>query len=296
MPPKSETKNSKRSQTNRAMPSLDLARFYPARQDNVRKGDFGRVIISGGSERYAGCLAFNALAALRAGADLSIVVAPRRAADIVAGYSPDLITVPCDSSFPDPGTVQELLERADSLVVGCGVERTREAHRALHSIVRRCKCPVVADAETLHALVGRRSLDRGKHVLLTPNAGEFQILAGKPWPNSPREKSIAVRALARSYGATVIMKGSLDYISDGEQVHIDKAGSPYMTKGGYGDLLAGVAGAMLARKCSAFDAAAVAAYVVGRAGELASRTFGESMMASDLLPFFPQIVLNGRRP
>ena len=275
---------------------MNIARFYPARENNVRKGDFGRVLIAGGSDRYAGCLAFNALAALKAGADLSIVVAPRRAADIVAGYSPDLITVPCNSSFPDTATVRELSDRVDSLVVGCGVERTRQSHTALSSIVRRSKRPVVADAEALHALAGKPSLGREKQVLLTPNAGEFQILAGKPWPVLARDRSTAVRALARRYGATVIVKGPLDYISDGEQVHMDKEGSPYMTKGGYGDLLSGVAGAMLARGLSAFEAAVAAAYVVGRAGGIASRTLGESMMASDLLLFFPRVLPNrGRR-
>src|SRR5207249_3300147 len=89
---------------------LSLKDFYPSRSSNARKGDFGRVIVCGGSDRYAGCLAFNSLAALGAGADLAIVVAPRRAADIVSGYSPDLITVPCDSSFPDPNIAIELLE------------------------------------------------------------------------------------------------------------------------------------------------------------------------------------------
>src|SRR5207302_6960347 len=118
---------------------LNLKEFYPSRSKNARKGDFGRVIVCGGSDRYAGCLAFNSLAALRAGADLAIVVAPRRAADIVAGYSPDLITVPCNSPYPDPNTAIELLENADSLVLGCAVTRNSEPHRALVDIIERCK-------------------------------------------------------------------------------------------------------------------------------------------------------------
>src|SRR5438445_13763727 len=107
---------------------LNLKEFYPTRPSNARKGDFGRVVVCAGSDRYAGCLAFNSLAALRAGADLAIVVAPRRAAGIVAGYSPDLITVPCDSPFPDPNIAIELLENSDSLVMACGVTRTSESH------------------------------------------------------------------------------------------------------------------------------------------------------------------------
>src|SRR6266508_1614369 len=131
MPPSRRNRRVKQDPDNPLKKTVNLREFYPARSNDVRKGDFGRVVICGGSDRYAGCLAFNALAALRAGADLAIVVAPRRAADIVAGYSPDLITVPCDSPFPDPDIVRELMPGADALVLGCGVIRTQGAHNAL---------------------------------------------------------------------------------------------------------------------------------------------------------------------
>jgi NAD(P)H-hydrate epimerase len=210
-------------------------------------------------------------------------VAPRRAADIVAGYSPDLITVPCDSPFPDPDIVIELLESADSLVMGCGVVRTSDAHIALKKIIARCKTPMVLDAEALHALASDPESIKGKKVLLTPNAGEYQVLSGKPWPSALDEKHVASRELAKKYDATVIVKGSPDVISDGEKVCVDQRGSAYMTKGGYGDLLAGVAGALLARGKNPFDAAKAGAFIVGRAGELASAKLGESTLASDVL-------------
>jgi len=235
-------------------------------------------------------LAFNALAALRSGADLAIVVAPRRAADIVAGYSPDLITVPCDSPFPDPDIAIELLENADSLVMGCGVIRTPESHRALLDIIQRCKTPMVLDAEALHAIAASPDTIKGKQALLTPNAGEYQVLSQSPWPESVDSKRDAVQSLAKQYKTTVIVKGAVDFISDGERIHLDTAGSPYMTKGGYGDLLAGVAGAHLARGRNPFDVAKVAAFIVGKAGELAGAWFGESVLASDVLSHIDLVI------
>lgn len=274
---------------------IELSKFYPPRPRNSRKGDYGRVVIAGGSDRYAGCLAFNALSALRAGADLSIVIAPRRAADVVAGYSPDLITVPCSTGFPDPKIVRELLSPADSLVIGCGVVRSRAAHSALLSIIENCEVPIVADAESLHALASKPDAGSGKRMLLTPNAGEYRVLAGKVWPISREERATAVRSLSKRYGATVIVKGAEDFISDGTRIHLDKAGSPYMTKGGYGDLLAGVAGALLARGRTPYESAEAAAYIVGRAGEMASKKLGESMLASDVLDQLHLVIrLNGR--
>ena len=121
------------------------------------------------------------------------------------------------------------------------------------------------------------------------------MLAGKTWPRSRVERSAAARSLARQYSSTVIVKGAEDFISDGTSVHIDHAGSPYMTKGGYGDLLAGVAGALLARGHTPFESAKAAAYIVGRAGEMASKKLGESMFASDVLQQLPAVIRLTRR-
>lgn len=213
----------------------------------------------------------------------------------MASYSPDLITAPCATAFPDPRVVRELLTRADSLIIGCGVTRTRAAHTALLSIIRNCKVPIVADAESLHALASRPDVTDGKRILLTPNAGEFQVLTGEPWPSSRTERTTAARSLARQYGATVVAKGAEDFISDGTRTIIDHEGSPYMTKGGYGDLLAGVAGALLARDHAPFESAKAAAYIVGRAGEIASKKLGESMLASDVLEILPIVIHRMRR-
>jgi NAD(P)H-hydrate epimerase len=275
--------------------SVKLKEFYPERDFNARKGDYGRVIIAGGSNRYSGCLAFNSLAALRAGADLAIIVAPERPANIVASYSPDLITIPSRTSYPDPKEVMEALEPADSLIVGCGVERTRSAHDALVSIIRKCTKPMVIDAESLHAIADKPTVVHGKKAVLTPNGGEYKTLTGKEFPETSDEKEKAAKLLAKKFGCTVIVKGSHDYISDGTRVSIDRASSPYMTKGGHGDLLAGVIAAHLARGENEFDAARIGAFIVGRAGELAAKKFGESLLASDVLEFIPLILASKAR-
>lgn len=269
---------------------MDLAPFYPPRPAESRKGDFGRVVVAGGSERYAGAIAFNALAALRAGVDMVHVVAPRRAADIVATYSPDLITVPCDAPHPEPDVVLALLAGADALVLGGGVERTPEAHDALRDILAACKLPTVADAEALHALVGHETLVQGKPVLLTPHGGEYETLTGEAWPGDLDARKQAAMRTASRFGCTIIVKGRHEVISDGDRLDVDAAGSPYLTKGGYGDLLAGAAAAHLARGQDPYDAARVAAYIVGFAGQLASTESGESTLASDTLARFVHVI------
>lgn len=276
---------------------MDLAPFYQPRHEDARKGDFGRVLVVGGSGRYAGAPTFNALAAMRAGADLAFVVAPRRAADLIASYSPDLITIPCASSYPDPNVTKEFKDSVDAVVIGGGIERTGDAHEAILKILRLFRGkPVVADAEALHAIASEPRVLDGSSTLLTPHGGEFQVLTGKEWPTDMDARKAAAKEAAKRFDATIIVKGRWDVVSDGERVHVDDAGSPFLTKGGYGDLLAGVAGALLARGQSAFDAARAAAFIVGRAGEIASADLGESTFATDTLARFPQVVPRGGTP
>src|SRR2546422_4719918 len=125
---------------------------------------------------------------------------------------------------------------------------------------------------------------------VNPERWRISVLTGKAWPSSRTERTTAARSLARQYRATVVVKGAEDFISDGTRTIIDHAGSPYMTKGGYGDLLAGVAGALLARGHTPFESAKAAAFIVGRAGEIASKKLGESMLASDVLEILPVVI------
>jgi ADP-dependent NAD(P)H-hydrate dehydratase / NAD(P)H-hydrate epimerase len=106
------------------------------------------------------------------------------------------------------------------------------------------------------------------------------------WPADDAARADAARALAAEWGATVVVKGHRDIISDGARVVVDEEDSIFATKGGYGDLLAGAAGALLARKRSPLEAAVGAAWLVGRAARLAGETFGEATLASDALARF----------
>lgn len=264
-----------------------VRRIFRPRAADARKGDHGRLVIAGGSDRYSGVLALSGLAALRAGADLVLLVAPRRAADIAATFSPDLITIPTPEPHPEPTLVLAEVARADALVLGGGVGRTSQAHAALREIIRGCDKPMVLDAEALHAIAGEKDILVGKRALLTPNPGEFSALTGGPWPAEEAARELAVRALASSRASSVIVKGRRDVISDASEISVDEAGSPFLTKGGHGDLLAGACGALLARGASPFDAARAGALIVGRAGELAGREFEESTLASDALARIP---------
>lgn len=270
-----------------------LRKVYPKRKLWSHKYDFGSLLVIGGSKRYSGSPAFAALAAYRSGVDVVTVAAPRRAADIVATFSPDMITYPLKGDWLSPEHLRELLglaDKASAVAIGCGLERKKETFKTVNHFLERVEIPAVVDADAIHAVAGKKSVMDGKPVVITPHAREFYALTGIEVKDEIEDRVKKVKETASELKTTILLKGSVDVISDGKDVGLNKTGSPQMTVGGTGDVLTGIVGALLARGVGCFDAACAAAYINGMAGELAAKKFGESMMASDLLEEIPKVL------
>lgn len=271
---------------------MDLRRIYKKRDKWSRKGDFGKVLVVSGSKIYSGSPVFNAVSAFRGGADLVEIVGHRRAMDIVAGFSPDLITYPLefDLCLHHVMEISELSKRFDALVIGCGLKRCEDTYRAVREIIKKSALPMVIDAEAIRALGGYFDILAGKNAVLTPHAEEFRALTGENLKPEIKDRRAKAERWAKKIDATILLKGSVDVITDGGRTALNRTGTPFMTKGGFGDTLAGICGALLARGLGPFEAAEAAAYINGKAGEMASREFGESVLASDIFEFIPKII------
>lgn len=266
-----------------------ITSFYPQRNLWVHKGDFGYVLVVAGSQKYSGSPIFNAMGALRAGADIVVLRGHPRAMDIAARYSPDIITEPFSTDF-NSEVVSEILEmipRFQSVVVGCGLPRTEETFSAIRALVEKNELPLVLDAEAIRAVAGHTEILKDKKIVLTPNSEEFRILTGEEVSRDEQGRKEKVEKWARELGVIILLKGHVDIISDGVRTYMNNTGSVFMTKGGFGDVLAGILGALLARSGDLFETACVAAYINGRAGTLAGDTYGEGVLASDSFEFIP---------
>ncbi|MBI4167803.1 MAG: NAD(P)H-hydrate dehydratase [Candidatus Aenigmarchaeota archaeon] len=270
-----------------------IKKIYMPRHAWSRKGDFGRLLVVGGSSLYSGSPIFNALAAYRAGCDLVKIAAPEPAAAAVKAYLPDLIAYPLEGNYLSKfhvKTVLEMQKDADAMVIGGGLTRNKVVLDAVSAIISKTKIPAVIDADAIHA-IAKSKIKLSKNSVVTPHSHEFFVLSGKKVTIEVKERAAAARELASRINSVVLLKGHIDIISDGKRVALNKTGSPYMTKGGFGDTLAGITAALLARGVSAFDAACAAAYINGRAGELAAKKFGESMLASDMINEIPHAIM-----
>jgi len=270
-----------------------LGKIYGKRPDWSHKGNFGHVLVIGGSRKYSGSPAFAAMAAFRSGSDLVTIAAPERAADIIASFTPDMITEPLKGNYLSNKHLYPILELAKAavfIVVGGGIERRKETMALVHNLLKNVKLPCVIDADAIHAISHNPAVLSGRPFVLTPHQREFQSLAKQDVGNDLSQRSDVVRLFAQRFRTTVLLKGHVDIISDGERLSHNMTGNPNMTKGGTGDTLAGICGAMLGMKFDPFTASCAAAYINGAAGDVAAKEKGPGLMASDLLDKIPLII------
>jgi ADP-dependent NAD(P)H-hydrate dehydratase / NAD(P)H-hydrate epimerase len=251
------------------------------RSQESHKGDSGRILVIGGGP-YTGAPALSALAALRAGADIVTVAAPKAAARTISCYSPNLIVQELSGDHlctEDTAVLSEQIARHDVVVMGMGLGRHAETMEALAEIIPLCKKPVI-DADALQPQLPLKGI-------VTPHAGEFRRISGIALVDLDyRERAGPLKRYAREKGLVVLLKGKVDLISDGEVVRANTTGNPGMTVGGTGDVLAGITAAFYARS-SALRAATAAAFVNGRAGDLVYPEKDFGMVATDVIEKIP---------
>ena len=241
------------------------------------------------------------MAAFRADMDMVKLMAPKRAADIIASFSPNMAAYPLEGKWldkPDVATIISMTESAKivargnaAVVIGGGLGRSKETQEAVLEYLSHVSLPVVIDADAIYAVAKNPEIFQGKNFLFTPHGYEFFILTGKEVIGKSDEERIKItREEALRLKTTILLKGKIDIISDGKETAISKTGTPYMTVGGCGDTLAGICGALMARGISPFLAGQAAAYINGKAGEIASETKKEGLLATDLIEVIPEVL------
>lgn len=261
----------------------DVAAWLPARERNSHKWKSAIWMIAG-SPGMTGAADMAARAAMRVGAGTVRLGVPGhppapRFPEVVGRWLPE--------EGWDEDVVAGGLERVKAVVMGPGLGRSDATAAAVRRLVARTEAPVVLDADALFALgslddPARFLRNRPGPTVLTPHDGEFSRLTG--CPPGPRRIS-AVRHLAFTTGATVLLKGSTTIVADpAGDVLLTTAGDARLATAGTGDVLAGVIGAFLAQGLDAPHAAAAGAFVHGTAAGLGWR---RGLVAGDLLDLLP---------
>ncbi len=273
----------------------------PDRPIDGHKGTFGRVLVLAGSPGMSGAACLSGSAALRGGAGLVYVAVPRSIQHTVAGYEPSYLTfgLPCTAdgqlSAVPPGQLHDLLEGKDAVAIGPGLGRSQHAGNVVLTVLKDAACPVVIDADALNVAAERDVWPKsgngdfdvaGIPRVVTPHPGEFCRLTGLSIAEIERHREDSAVQFARRHGLIVVLKGPGTVVTDGEHVFVNSTGNSGMATGGTGDVLTGLLAAQLAQGLPAFDAACLAVYIHGLAGDLAAADVSQrSLTASDLLRY-----------
>ncbi len=269
---------------------LLVKNFIPARKSSSRKGENGKVLVLGGSYLYHGAPILSSLAALRAGTDLVYTCVPKINVTATRAYSPNLIVIPLVDAKLTRGSARKLVgiipKELDSATIGMGLGiQDRDALKMLVKDLLDRAVMISLDASALVPEILPEIRD--KKVLVTPHAGEFKRLFGEIPPDNIKQRATMVQKYAKDNGVTVLLKGPTDVISDGTQTFLNLKNLASMTVGGTGDILSGVAAAMLSKNRKPVEAASAAAFVNGKAGAMAQKKNGLHIVATDLLDFIP---------
>jgi NAD(P)H-hydrate epimerase len=287
-------------------PSLELLTrdqmraLVQPRAPDAHKGDFGRVLVVAGSLGKTGAAVLCAQGALRAGAGLVSVAAPKSCQSTIAAHAAEYMTEALDETAE--GTVHfsaadaVLGMDADVIIAGPGLGRGEAVSTFVRELVDKCEGPLVLDADALNAfadepalLVGRE----GRDLIITPHPGEMARLVGCTVEDLQADRIGIATDFARRHNLYVVLKGYRTLVvTPGEKVFVNPTGCPGMATGGTGDVLAGMLGAWLAQLLDAEAACKLAVYLHGTAGELADADSGEvSMTAGDLVDHIGDAIL-----
>jgi NAD(P)H-hydrate epimerase len=245
----------------------------------------------------AGAPALSAMASLKSGAGLVELLVPEPVVSIAAGFDPCVMTRGLPAT-PDgvfaPGACEQVaarLEASTAFAIGPGIGRSTDIISLVSQLWRVASIPAVFDADALWALGELPSADLAIHAgprVVTPHAGEMLRLVGRD-PSGPASRDRdAVIDLARQFaaatGAIVVLKGAGTLVVGNGRESVNESGNPGMATAGTGDVLTGVVAALLAQGMVPFDAARLAVWVHGAAGDATAEDLGQvSMTARDVL-------------
>lgn len=278
----------------------EMASLLPVRTLNSNKGDYGKLFIITGSTGMTGSGCLSAEAALRIGAGLVYVGVPSSLSCIYGSVLREPILIPLEDSGKGSlitNCMEEIsnkMERMDIVAVGPGLSVTDDTKAVVRGIIRKCKVPLVLDADALNAVASDVSILNELKVdtVITPHPGEMARLTGITIDEVQADRIKAAGEFASKWKLIVVLKGSRTIIAlpDGK-IFVNTSGNPGMATGGSGDVLTGIITGLAGQGLKLSDAAVLGVYLHGLAGDAAAGKRGmNGMIAGDIIEELPYVL------
>jgi len=275
-----------------------VATWLPKRPWNGHKGTFGKVYVIGGSVGLTGAPVFAAKAAARTGSGLVFVGVPEKIYPITAAMCMEAMPSPLPDqkgmlSSEAMGDILKRCETCDAVAIGPGLGRNENMEKLVTALVEQIDIPLILDADALYAVKDKKEVlkaraEKGRITILTPHEGEFAYLGGELHLG----RISAAKKFSEEFGCITVLKGpnTITAVPDG-RVFLNTTGNCGMAKGGSGDVLTGMILSLLGQGMQAEEAAALAVWLHGKAGDLCRDELGEfGMLPSDMVERIPTAI------
>ncbi len=272
----------------------------PKRSPSSHKGTFGRLLNIAGSLRYCGAAVMSTRAALRTGAGLTTLAAPRSVITAASGSIPESTFLPLPETaegFAGEGAedvLREVLPKMNAVMIGCGLGNSENSRKITEFVIRNAGCPIIIDADGINSISQNINVlkERTGATIITPHPMEFSRISGLSVGEIGHDRIGAAVKFSREYGVNVVLKGANTVVTDGDHIFVNTSGNPALAKGGSGDVLCGMIGGLLAQGAEPIDAAANAVYCHGFAAELVSNDMPQAcVLAGDIIEALPRVYL-----
>lgn len=277
--------------------------ILPKRKPVSHKGDYGHILVLAGSAGLTGAAALCCEGALRSGCGLVTLGIPRSLNLAMEAKLTEVMTRPLPEtselslSLEAAPEIERLVEGADAVAMGPGLSRNESTKRLVRKLVTSINKPFCLDADGLNNIIGDLSIlkDVKSQLIITPHPGEMGRLLGMTTGDLQKQRRELTRDFAKSYGVTVVLKGYQTVVSASSgNCYVNRTGNPGMATAGAGDILTGMIASFLGQAVPPFEAARLAVYLHGLAGDLAAKEKGKiSLIASDILYKLPEAFKKG---
>ena len=256
------------------------------------KGSFGHLLNIAGCMRYSGAAAMSTKSALRSGVGLCTLATTERAVTMLAPTMNEATYLPLPEtkdgfiSSESLEIIDGALKKATAVTVGCGMGNNAETRKIVEFVIKNAVCPIILDADGINSVSDNIDIlkERKDEIILTPHPLEFSRISGLSVAEIQRGRIEAAKRFADRYGVTVVLKGANTVIASPTEVYVNSTGNAGLAKGGSGDTLTGIIGAMAAQGILPLKSAACGVYCHGLAADIAARELPrEYMLAGDVI-------------
>lgn len=266
----------------------------PERKWRSNKGTYGRVLVIAGSEDICGAAYLSAKAAYRTGAGLVKVLTPKCNKAVIQSLLPEALVSTYESGEVNYELLKKEIDWATAVVIGPGMGISDSSREMVLFAIENIKKPLIFDADSINLLADEEKyvindeinhstvLHLPSNVILTPHLKEMSRLTKLSLEHIISNLYEVAREYRGNY--VLVLKDARTIVTDKERIYFNVSGNDGMATGGSGDVLTGIIAGLAAQGMSNFDAAAMAVYIHGLAGDYAAgKTNRYSLMAGDLI-------------